>query len=171
MVDPVAITFLPAGTADIPIIQDLAARIWRQHYPGIITHAQIDYMLERMYATSVIENEMTRQGYRYYVANEGTVPVGFVAYRYDGSDSSVKISKLYLVPSHHGRGVGQQLLAITKADAGQLGAKKLTLFVNKRNGKAIKAYERFGFVKAEEVVTDIGGGFVMDDYRMDLSLA
>ncbi|MBS1128301.1 MAG: hypothetical protein H6Q96_681, partial [Nitrospirae bacterium] len=49
-------------------------------------------------------------------------------------------------------------------------AKSLYLFVNKNNTKAIRAYERFGFVKARAVVTDIGSGFVMDDYRMELVL-
>lgn len=168
---PLAITFRPAGPDDIPLLQQLADRIWREHYPGIITPAQIDYMLGRMYASTVIEDEMMQQGYRYYLAIDGAEPVGFVAYRHDGSDRSVKISKLYLLSSRHGRGIGQQLLAIARNDAKQLGARRLTLFVNKRNVKAIAAYERFGFVKAEEVVTDIGGGFVMDDFRMELRLS
>jgi hypothetical protein len=38
--------------------------------------------------------------------------------------------------------------------------------VNKRNTRAIAAYQRNGFVTADSVVTDIGGGFVMDDYIM-----
>ena len=46
------------------------------------------------------------------------------------------------------------------------GAHRLILSVNKRNAKAIAAYKRNGFVIAESVVTDIGGGFVMDDYIM-----
>jgi ribosomal protein S18 acetylase RimI-like enzyme len=46
------------------------------------------------------------------------------------------------------------------------GARRLILSVNKRNARAIAAYQRNGFVIAESVVTDIGGGFVMDDYVM-----
>ncbi len=46
------------------------------------------------------------------------------------------------------------------------GAHRLILSVNKRNAQAIAAYKRNGFVIAESVVTDIGGGFVMDDYVM-----
>ena len=38
--------------------------------------------------------------------------------------------------------------------------------VNKRNARAIAAYQRNGFVIADSVVTDIGSGFVMDDYIM-----
>jgi len=43
--------------------------------------------------------------------------------------------------------------------------------VNKRNVRAIKAYQRNGFEIADSVVTDIGGGFVMDDYVMAKDLA
>ena len=39
--------------------------IWRACYPGIITHAQIDYMLARMYSLDVLRDEIRSQGIRY----------------------------------------------------------------------------------------------------------
>lgn len=42
---------------------------------------------------------------------------------------------------------------------------------NKRNAKAIAAYQRNSFVIADSVVTDIGNGFVMDDYIMAKDLS
>ena len=39
--------------------------------------------------------------------------------------------------------------------------------VNKRNDRAIAAYQKAGFCIAEEAVLDIGGGFVMDDFLME----
>jgi hypothetical protein len=44
------------------------------------------------------------------------------------------------------------------------------LTVNKRNAKAMAAYQRNGFTLTESVVVDIGGGFVMDDYVMTKEL-
>lgn len=41
---------------------------------------------------------------------------------------------------------------------------RIYLTVNKHNKRAIAAYERFGFARTEEAASDIGGGFVMDDY-------
>jgi hypothetical protein len=46
-------------------------------------------------------------------------------------------------------------------------ATRLRLRVNKRNAAAIRSYLRSGFVFQEDVVTDIGSGFVMDDYVME----
>jgi len=162
------ITFRPTTAEDIPVIQDLSSRIWREHYPGIITHAQIDYMLGTMYASGVIHDEILNKGYRYVVAMMGKEAVGYFAYRFE--DQAVMISKLYLLPSLHGKGIGSRMLGYVKEDALRMGAKSLYLFVNKNNTKAIRAYVRFGFVKARAVVTDIGSGFAMDDYRMELVL-
>jgi len=164
------ILFRPATIDDIPIIRDLASRIWREHYPGIITHAQIDYMLERMYAPDVIRDEIANKGYRYVLAQRGKEPVGFAAYVHEPAEHAVKISKLYLLPSLHGKGIGRQMLQLVKDDALRSGARTVTLFVNRNNVKAIRAYEQFGFARSREVATDIGGGFVMDDYQMVLQL-
>jgi GNAT superfamily N-acetyltransferase len=160
------ITFHPATAGDIPVIQDLSSRIWREHYPGIITHAQIDYMLGKMYASEVILDEIRNKGYRYILVTERDRAVGYIAYRFDNATKAVSIGKLYLLTPLHGKGIGRQMLGYVKDAALQMGAKTLSLFVNKNNIKAIAAYERFGFVKTEAVVTDIGGGFVMDDYRL-----
>jgi hypothetical protein len=34
----------------------------------------------------------------------------------------------------------------------------------------VQAYQRMGFEIAEAIVIDIGGGFVMDDFRMEKRL-
>jgi diamine N-acetyltransferase len=170
MKDRPMVTFRTAVDSDIPVIQDLSSRIWREHYPGIITHGQIDYMLGKMYDAGVIHDEVLNKGYQYIVVMMGMEAVGYLAYRFEGGDQAVMISKLYLLPSLHGKGIGRRMLQYVKDDAVRRGAKRVYLFVNKNNGVAIRAYERFGFVKAEAVVTDIGGGFVMDDFRMEFDL-
>jgi GNAT superfamily N-acetyltransferase len=165
------ITFRLATNEDIPLIQDLSGRIWREHYPGIITHEQIDYMLDKMYATNVMLDEIANKGHRYVIVAEGTMPIGYIAYRHEEKTRAVLISKIYLLPSFHGKGIGRRMLGHVKDDALKAGAQTLYLFVNKNNGKAIAAYERFGFVKVEAVVSDIGSGFVMDDFRMEFDLS
>jgi ribosomal protein S18 acetylase RimI-like enzyme len=164
------ISFRTAGEADIPLIQDLSSRIWREHYPGIITHDQIDYMLGTMYAANTIRDDVLNKGYRYVLVMRENEAVGYIAYRFEDPDRAVMISKLYLLPSLHGKGIGRQMLQHVKDNAVRRDAKRISLFVNRNNSKAIVAYERFGFKTAEAVVTDIGSGFVMDDFRMVLEL-
>ena len=42
--------------------------------------------------------------------------------------------------------------------------------MNKNNKNTIEAYKKWGFTIIDSVVTDIGNGFVMDDYIMEYKL-
>jgi GNAT superfamily N-acetyltransferase len=150
----------------LPVISELAGVIWRGCYPGIITHAQIDYMLARMYSPDVLRDEIRSQGIRYDQLLVDGKPAGFASYGPTSEPGVMKLHKLYLLPGMHGRGLGSYLLQHCEQEVCAAGARRLMLSVNKRNTKAIAAYQRNGFVIAESVVTDIGGGFVMDDYVM-----
>jgi ribosomal protein S18 acetylase RimI-like enzyme len=46
----------------------------------------------------------------------------------------------------------------------------LILQVNKRNTTALDVYRRSGFQVREEIVLDIGNGYVMDDFIMQKKL-
>ena len=155
-----------AAETDLPAIASLAGIIWRACYPGIITRAQIDYMLARMYAVETMREEMQSQGVRYDRLLVGDEFVGFASYGPMEQAAIYKLHKLYLLPEMQGCGLGSLLLQHCEQEVRGLGASRLILSVNKRNAKAIAAYRRNGFVVAESVVTDIGHGFVMDDFIM-----
>jgi diamine N-acetyltransferase len=155
-----------AAEKHIAAIRNLAAVIWRAHYPGIISHEQIEYMLARMYSMDTLREEIRSQGICYdRLLVEGRF-VGFASYGPTAEAGAMKLHKLYLLPEMHGRGLGSLLLQHCEGEARKNGARRLILAVNKRNAKAIAAYQRNGFSVADSVVTDIGGGFVMNDYIM-----
>ena len=160
-----------ATEADLPVIVELAGVIWRACYPAIISHAQIDYMLARMYALGTLSEEIRSQSVRYDLLLVDGKPAGFASYGPASEPGAMKLHKLYLLPELHGRGLGGQLLQHCEREARAGGASRLILSVNKRNAQAIAAYRRNGFVIAESVVTGIGGGFVMDDYVMAKSVS
>jgi GNAT superfamily N-acetyltransferase len=168
---PQTIEILPAAAEHLPAIAALAGVVWRAHYPGIISHEQIDYMLARMYSLSTMQAEMDCQGIRYDRLLVDGALAGFAAYGPTEDKRVIKLHKLYLSPELHGRGLGSRLLRHCESAARALGAHRLILAVNKRNLKAIAAYERNGFAVAESVVADIGGGYVMDDFIMGKELA
>ena len=155
----------------LPAISALAGVIWRGCYPGIITHAQIDYMLARMYSLDVLRDEIRSQGVRYDLLLVDEKPAGFASYGPTSEPGVMKLHKLYLLPELHDRGLGSRLLQHVEREVRAEAGRRLILSVNKRNVRAIAAYQRNGFVTADSVVTDIGGGFVMDDYIMAKELA
>src|SRR5206468_11632791 len=122
----------PAGEEDIPIIRALAERIWRAHYPGIITPAQIDYMLALMYAEDVLRDEM-RNGVIHELILADGAPVGFLSCTHELAERALKLNKLYLLPEQQGRGLGRVALEHVKEKAVGLGARRIYLQVNKRN--------------------------------------
>jgi diamine N-acetyltransferase len=157
---------LPATEEDLSALAELAGVIWRQHYPGIISHAQIDYMLAKMYSLETLREEIRMKDIRFVRLLAGEQFVGFAAYGPTPEPGVMKFHKCYLLPAMHGRGYGSLLLKHCEAEVRQLGARRIILAVNKRNTKAVAAYQRNGFTVMESVVTDFGGGFVMDDYLM-----
>lgn len=160
---PVSIVL--ATPADIPLLQQLARRIWLSHYPGIITVEQIEYMLAQGYTAEVIEREMTEESITWLKVVDDGNAIGFAAFGPHGEEQ-VKLHKLYLEVGRHGQGIGSAVLRELEQRIVGTGADSIVLNVNKYNHKAIKSYQRNGYQVAEEVINDIGNGFVMDDYVM-----
>jgi GNAT superfamily N-acetyltransferase len=153
---------------DIEEIQRLAGIIWHRHFTPMLAEGQVAYMLEHMFdGRRMLEEVATRAVHWELLIAENT-EIGFCASHADGTE--LNISKLYLLQEWHGRGLGQKSLHHFVELAREQGLRALNLRVNRNNALAIAAYERFGFEIQEELVEEIGGGFIMDDYRMGFTL-
>jgi ribosomal protein S18 acetylase RimI-like enzyme len=159
----VAISIDALNEDDVDVVQALARSIWFAHYPGIISWAQVHYMLERGYTRDAILAELAR-GVRWALVRNGIEPIGFCAYR--KRDTDVSLDKLYIKAAARRTGAARSCVERASAFARQEGVGSVSLTVNKRNVVAIRAYLAMGFSFAGAVVKDIGDGFVMDDYVM-----
>lgn len=159
---------------DLPRIRALAERIWRTSYAGLLSAGQIEYMLDWMYSP-----ERLLQDFRGGVVFDWPLidgePVGFLATRPEADDPTapagstgpaLHLHKLYVLPEFQGKGIGSRLLGHAVHRAAEAGCRCIRLRVNKGNHRAIACYRRNGFIQEASVVTDIGGGHVMDDYIM-----
>jgi len=161
-----SIRIVEATEDDLGAVAELAGIVWRAHYPGMITHGQIDYMLERGYSRDALLRFVTAPGAGLLLARDGERLIGFAGYYRVDDASALKLDKLYVHQDYHGCGVGSRLIARVEQAASAQSADTLILQVNKNNAKAIRAYERSGFAIRESIVVDIGGGYVMDDFLM-----
>ena len=159
----------PASVADLEIVRDIAERLWPECYGTLLPAGQVRYMLDWMYAPHRLRSEWDR-GVRYRLALLEGRPVGYLAWERESGSDAAFLNKLYLVTQFQGRGLGQEMIALVRREASEEGARHLELRVNRQNRKAIRAYERAGFVVVQTLVTDIGSGFVMDDFLMRLGL-
>jgi len=161
---PIEIEPLNTGS-DLESVANLAREIWEDYYVPIIGRAQVDYMVER-FQTAVAMRQQIEDGYEYFSVRSGETRVGYFAVRAEAEQNRLFISKLYVHKKNRGSGTGRACMEFIERLARQRGLTALWLTVNKGN-PSVKVYERLGFRIAEEIVIDIGNGFVMDDYRME----
>lgn len=167
MIEEIAVA--PLALDEAEAVAELARLIWHQHYPGIISVEQIDYMLRERYKPGLIRQTLAR-GDRWLVARAGDVLLGF-AHGYALMDGDYKLDKLYVHPDYQRHGIGHLLMDLMAEHAHRHGSRRLVLRVNRHNAKAIAAYRKYGFEVLVPIVEDIGEGFVMDDYVMTKDLA
>ena len=156
---------VPGRVDDIPLVQRLADEVWREHYPSILSGAQIDYMLARGYSREALLRFVTERDAGLALARIDGDAVGFAAW-YRPEPAATKLDRLYVLPRHHGAGAGRALIEHVADAARGAGCERLTLNVNRDNAKAIRAYERCGFAIRERGDFPIGEGFVMEDFIM-----
>ena len=162
------LTIRPALTDDIDPVQTLARTVWQATYAALISQAQIDYMLADRYGAGQISAQLTDADHAWRLAWWDAARIGFAHARMEGE--ICKLDKLYIHADFQRRGVGRALLDAIQTFAHERTATVLRLQVNRGNHAAIAAYQRYGFVIREARVFDIGGGFVMDDYVMEVPL-
>ena len=151
-------------------IQELAHAIWREHYPGIISPEQIEYMLQAGYNLDALRRELTQEQIRYDRALIDATLVGFSAYGPHADANALMLHKLYVEAAQRGRGCARKLVESASEYALTHSFDRVSLRVNKHNRVAVAAYERMGFSNRGGIVSDIGSGFCMDDYLMELDL-
>lgn len=148
--------------AQIKELSELADEIWHESYISIISKEQIDYMLNKYLTPEAVKRQMA-EGYDYYLAEKCGAAIGFVSVKPDGE--RLFLSKLYLEKAQRGKGYGSRMLLFVEGLAHGMGKNAVYLTVNKHNA-AYEVYKARGFTVEKSVITEIGDGYVMDDYIM-----
>lgn len=161
---------LPLQSGQISIIQSLAERIWPEVFREILSPDQISYMMDMMYSTKSLENQLGVLDHQFRLVLEEPFPIGYFSYQLDYPEpSKLKIHKLYLDPTTRNKGYGKKVIQEISSIADLYEQKDLQLNVNRHN-TAIKFYEKLGFQKIREEQIAIGNGYIMDDWVMELSI-
>ncbi len=141
---------------EISNISTIAQIIWPIAYKDILESNQIKYMLDKFLSINAI-HENIKDGYTYVLIKENDIRMGFFAYKF--INDHIFLSKLYILPKFQKLGIAKSVISHLKNFN-----QPIRLTVNKYNKIAIMVYEKLGFKRIDSVVTDIGSGFVMDDY-------
>ena len=120
---------------------ELWRQTWQQAYPSIDFAARVPWWRERW------RNELVPNA-AIIVAEQAGVLVGFVTI-----DAEGYLDQLVVTPSHW----GSKLATAMVDEAKRRSPRGVTLLVNKDNARAIRFYERNGFVHSGEDVNPTSG--------------
>ncbi|MDR0292719.1 MAG: GNAT family N-acetyltransferase [Oscillospiraceae bacterium] len=147
---------------EIERVAALAGEIWTEYYTPLIGAEQTAYMIGKFQSADAIAGDIHTKGFRYDLMTDGARDIAYCGVLPE--DESLFISKIYVRGEYRKMGIARLLLG--RAVNEHPKARRVWLTVNKGNETAIASYKRMGFDMEDSVVTDIGGGFVMDDYIM-----
>lgn len=148
------------------MVARLARDIWTEHYTPIIGPEQVEYMLARFQSASAVKAQ-TDHGVEYYLIEHDGGPAGYLALDPTKELGTMFLSKIYVHCSLRGAGLGHAALQFAEGICRERGIDLLWLTCNKHNAATLAWYERRGFRNAGPTVADIGGGYVMDDWRLE----
>lgn len=152
---------------ELHLVHSIAHQTWPNTFAEILTTKQIDYMLDWMYHKAILEKNYD-DGHQFYAYFENNLAIGFMAIQVNLLEGkSMKIHKLYVLPNQQGKGVGYKLIQKAIEIANNLEQKNVFLNVNRFN-KAVDFYKRVGFSILKEENIEIGNGFLMEDYVMEI---
>lgn len=156
------ITYQKVEKQNIKELASLAYAIWHEYWTCLLSLEQIDYMVEIFQSEHAIKNQIENENYTYYFIVDDGEKAGYFGVSDKGK--YLFLSKLYIKKEYRHKGIGTKAFEKIKELANN---KPIRLTVNKQNINSIKVYEKWGFKTIDAVVTDIGSGFVMDDYIME----
>jgi ribosomal protein S18 acetylase RimI-like enzyme len=158
-----------ASLADIPVIQDLAYKIWPVAYRDILSKEQLQYMLENFYSNHSLQSQISQEHHFFLIAFDDNSPIAFASYSNVSEtteENRFKLHKLYILPGYQGKGVGKSIIQYIFEKIKSSVNTTLVLNVNRFNN-AVEFYKRIGFRVIKEEDIDIGNGFFMNDFVME----
>jgi putative acetyltransferase len=136
------LTLRPYTAADEDAAIELWRRTWAQHYPHLDFNARVDWWRARW------RNELVPVATIVLAETDGTL-AGFVTV----DPKSKYLDQIVVAPEQWGAGVALALLD----EAKRISPNGLDLLVNKDNARAIRFYQKHGFVYAGEDKNPVSG--------------
>jgi ribosomal protein S18 acetylase RimI-like enzyme len=171
-----SVTVRRASQHDAALLHNLAAETFALACPPGTSQASIDDFVNSILSETsfagyladgdrdllIVENHGVPAGYTMLVHTEPTDPDVSAALT---AHPTSELSKLYVLATSHGAGVGSALMEATVYAARQRGAAAVWLGVNELNQRANRFYEKQGFVIVGNKTFLLGGQYEHDYVR------
>ena len=144
-------------------IEGLARRIVPDFYAPFFERTTAEYLVESGHTAAAL-GALAGRGYLQYMIEMEGRAVGYFSLVLEGE--RVLLSHFYLLREYRGRGLGQLAMEFIDRQVRAMGARRIELYVLRENTAAVGLYRKNGYAVAEEVLTRLGNGAVLEDFLM-----
>ena len=148
-------------------VAELAEMIWHEHFTPIIGTSQVEYMVDKFQSVPALKTQL-KDGYEYYQLFDKGEFCGYCGIHPE--NGRLFLSKIYIRKDCRGRHLATKAFEFLKDLCRRRGLSSIWLTCNKHNDNSLAVYRHLGFETVDTQVADIGNGFVMDDYIMEVTV-
>ena len=149
--------------SDGPALDAMARQIWLETFERYTApHNITAYFAEAYGPNGKLIRDLSNPAVVFRIACDGEAIVGYAKvtppFLPDPAmtEGAAQLSQLYVAGSHHGAGIAQALMGWSIDVARERGAKALLLTVFEHNPRAIRFYEKHGFVQIGDYDFPVG---------------
>lgn len=159
------------NSADLILLQKISKQTFSETFLPFNSPENINSYLENELSVKKLSNELANKNSTFYFAEVDTTPVGYLKINVLDAQTEIKegnaleIERIYVLKEFHGAKVGQKLFEKAMELAIQKSVDYIWLGVWEQNLKAIRFYEKNGFVIFNKHVFKLG-----EDEQTDLMM-
>lgn len=141
-----------ADLGDLETLQEIAKRTFFETFAESNSESDMEQYLKVNFSLDQLGAELDNKDSLFFIAWDGTLAIGYLkvntaqAQTELREEDSLEIERIYVLHAYHGKKVGQLLYARAVELAAQLGKTSVWLGVWEENPRAIRFYEKNGFV-------------------------
>ncbi|KAJ1604385.1 hypothetical protein OJ253_3702 [Cryptosporidium canis] len=165
------ITIRPATPADLERLQKIGRQTFYETFSASNSEANMKKYLEEGFSAEKLRGELLNSHTAFYFAVLNGEVIGYLKLNFGPAqtelkdDDAVEIERIYVLKDFHGKQVGQLLYDKAMEVARHSGARYVWLGVWEQNPRAIRFYEKNGFVAFDKHLFRLG-----DDEQTDIMM-
>lgn len=157
-----AIKISIATSTDFKIIQEIGRETFYETFASGNTEEVMQQYLQTSFSAEKVKTELNHPNSLFFIACDHQIPIGYLKVNMNDAQTelqesdSLEIERIYVKAHYHGKKVGQLLYDQAVEIAMKKMKKSIWLGVWEENPKAIRFYEKNGFVPFSRHIFKMG---------------
>lgn len=153
------------------LLQQIGRQTFFESFAADNSKENMQKYLEESFATEKMQAELADPNTEFYLAQKGNQIIGYLKLNFGAAQTelqdnkALEIERIYVLKDFHGKNVGQSLYDQAVMVAKQTGSPYIWLGVWEQNPRAIRFYEKNGFVAFGTHIFHLG-----DDEQIDIMM-